>query len=382
MKNHFLSIGVSLNLGLAAFCPLPARAEGEWEITPASEKAAQRGLEWLARNQGAAGNWECSDLGLVSLGALAFMSAGHLPDRGRYGIQVRRALEFVLTNAKPSGLLNISGGRRDMYNHGLSVFVLSQAYGMSDDRRIGQALDKGLRLILDVQCEDGGWAYEAIRKAHGSDLSLAVMQAKALRSAMDIGFEIPPERVEMALKFIRERYKNYGQADGVRYGNDPGSDLPGAFTYNGDKSSTAMAAAGPVCLQEFAQYDDYRIQRSMDRVQYDIDNEMTPQLHKGEIPLDAYAMNYVAQSLYQVGGDRWRDYYPKIRDAIVKMQNEEAGADRNGSWGANGRVGGKEGQLYGTAVAVFALTMPNRYLPILQKGETKTATRNVKRAGS
>ncbi|MBT4012047.1 MAG: hypothetical protein HOF15_06970, partial [Planctomycetaceae bacterium] len=26
--------------------------EGEWEITPESEKAVERGLQWLAQNQG------------------------------------------------------------------------------------------------------------------------------------------------------------------------------------------------------------------------------------------------------------------------------------------------------------------------------------------
>jgi hypothetical protein len=31
-------------------------------------------------------------------------------------------------------------------------------------------------------------------------------------------------------------------------------------------------------------------------------------------------------------------------------------------------VSGKPGTLYGTAVAVFVLAIPNRYLPILQEG--------------
>ena len=36
-----------------------------------------------------------------------------------------------------------------------------------------------------------------------------------------------------------------------------------------------------------------------------------------------------------------------------------------------GRVGGRPGQLFGTSVAVFALSIPNRYLPILQEGEAE-----------
>src|SRR4029078_11098687 len=96
------------------------------EITPESEAALDAGLAWLAKNQGPKGNWESNDLGLVSMGALAFMAAGNAPNRGKDGKEGAKALEFVVENAKPSGLLNISDGQRDMYNHGLATFVLGQ----------------------------------------------------------------------------------------------------------------------------------------------------------------------------------------------------------------------------------------------------------------
>ena len=106
---------------------------------PEAELALDRGLAWLAANQGPEGNWESQDLGLVSMGALACRAAGHAPGRGRYGDVVQRAIDYVVNNAKPSGLLNISHSQRDMYNHGLAVFVLTQAYGMTKDRRVGEA---------------------------------------------------------------------------------------------------------------------------------------------------------------------------------------------------------------------------------------------------
>lgn len=357
---------------LAALLSLPTSlfGQGEWETSPASEKAASDGLAWLARNQTGSGNWGSNDLGLVSLGALAFLSDGHLPDRGKYGGTVRRSLDYVVANAKPSGLLNISGGRRDMYNHGLSVFVLTQAYGVTNDRRIGAAVDKGVQLILDVQCEDGGWAYEAMKKPHGHDLSLAVMQLKALRAATDMGLEIPPKKIELALDYIRARYKPSGSADGKRYGKDPLAAQPGAFTYNGNRASIAMAAAGAVCMQELGEYGDFRIRRSMDFVVDQLPEDMS-RMSPGRLPVDAYGMTYVAQAMYQVGGERWRDQYPKIRDSIVRTQSKNAGGDDYGSWAAGGHVSGVPGQLYGTSIAVFALTIPNRYLPILQRGEEK-----------
>ena len=47
---------------------------------------------------------------------------------------------------------------------------------------------------------------QARRQAAGHDLSLAVMQAKALRSAVDSGLEVPPEVIQNAIKCVREHY--------------------------------------------------------------------------------------------------------------------------------------------------------------------------------
>ena len=115
-----------------------ARGEGDWEITPESEMSLARGLEWLAKNQGPEGNWDSNDLGLVGMGVLAFLSAGHAPGRGKYGPAVKKSLDYMVNKAQPSGKLNIADAQRDMYNHGLATFVLGQAYGMtsSQDRRM------------------------------------------------------------------------------------------------------------------------------------------------------------------------------------------------------------------------------------------------------
>src|SRR4030042_7178660 len=97
-----------------------------------------------------------------------------------------------------------------MYNHGLSAFVLGQAYGASSERRLGPVLDRALRLIAQTQAGDGGWDYVARRQSRGHDLSLAVMQALALRSAVDSGLEVPPEVVQLAIKSVRAHYTPQG----------------------------------------------------------------------------------------------------------------------------------------------------------------------------
>jgi len=352
-----------------------ACAEGLWETTQESERALDRGLKWLAANQGREGNWTSNDLGLVSMGALAFLSAGHLPGRGEYGEASARSLDYVVRNAKPSGLLNIADGQRGMYNHGLSTFVLGQAYGMGGDRRIGPLLDRALKLIAQTQCTDGGWDYRAKSQPKGHDLSLAVMQAKALRSAVDSGLEVPPEVIELAIQSVRQHYTPRGcsrQADEQEQRKHPGQ-----FTYSkgGGQATLAMAAAGVVCLQEFAQYDDWRIEKNMQFITEEIRKKADPKQfnHGGKAPFDAYTLYYVGQALYQVGGEHWKQNYPRLRDSLVAGQRHAPGqAQHDGMWNAGGRVGGRPGELYMTAVACFVLAMPNRYLPILQEGKIES----------
>jgi len=354
-------------------CVFPCLVWGDssWEITPQSRAALDRGLQWLQRNQGPEGNWTSRNLGLVSMGLLAFLADGHTPGHGRYGAAEKRALDFILHNAKPSGLLNIAGDHADMYNHGLSTFVLGQAYGMTGDPRVGPALDKALKVIDRCQCVDGGWQYEARPGETGHDLSLAVMQAKALRSAVDSGFEVRPYVIERAIRNVREHYM---PKDCPREAADEEQQKhPGRFNYNkgGGAESISMVAAGVVCLQEFAQYDDWRIAKNVEIIEQAV-NDLAKG-NKNEAPFasghSAYATYYVAQSLYQVGGEPWKRCYPLLRDRLVSSQVHDTNPQYEGGWQPSGDVGGPEGMLYQTAVSCFVLAIPNRYLPILQEGK-------------
>lgn len=351
---------------LLAVMVVPVCAQNEWEVNAESELALERGLAWMAKTQGAQGNWESNDLGLVSLGALAFLSAGHMPGRGKYGDNVDRALKYVVKNAKPSGLLNIADAQRDLYNHGLAAFVLGQAYGMTDDSQIGKTLEKSLKLIANTQCDDGGWDYRAKRQPHGHDLSLSVMQAKALRSAVDSGFEVRNDVIKLAIQCVRDHYKAENGARGLE---ERAKEGPGQFTYDGNRATVAMSACGVVCLQEFGQYDDWRIPKNLDYISKEV-ARLAPQRGNGEVPFDAYTLYYVGQAIYQAGGTNWRTNYPVLRDHLITTQvRKPENPAEDGSWRDTRWVHGKQGQLYGTSVACFVLAIPNRYLPILQEGK-------------
>jgi hypothetical protein len=139
-----------------------------------------------------------------------------------------------------------------------------------------------------------------------------------------------------------------------------------------------MAACGVVCLQEFGEYDDWRIPRNMEL----ITNHIRPlQAAKtdGRMPLGAYSLYYVGQALYQVGGEPWRDCYPPLRDALVAAQHADAADPQQDGWWEDGvHLSAEPGRLYGTAVACFILSIPNRYLPILQEGRIDSLKSDTK----
>ena len=259
-----------------------------------------------------------------------------------------------------------------MYNHGLAAFVLGQAYGMTEDPQLGKLLEKSLKLIANTQCDDGGWDYRARRQPHGHDLSLAVMQAKALRSAVDSGFEVRNDVIRLAIQSVREHYK---AESGAKGSDELARTGPGQFAYDGHRVTVAMSACGVVCLQEFGQYDDWRIPKNMDYISKEVSREvmrLSGSKGAGEVPFDAYTLYYVGQAIYQVGGDTWKQNYPQLRDRLVQSQIRKDGTPDDGSWKDTRWVHGKPGQLYGTSVSCFLLAIPNRFLPILQEGRIQS----------
>ncbi len=193
------------------------------------------------------------------------------------------------------------------------------------------------------------------------------MQAKALRSAVDSGLEVPPEVIAMAIRSVREHYTPQGcalnapEAEQKKY--------PGRFTYSvgGGNATPAMAAAGVVCMQEFAQYDDWRIEKNMQVLDEEIRQKCNDKVTQP--PFDAYTLYYIGQATYQAGGARWKHNYPLLRNSLVASQVKVGGPDSLRVLARLGQVGGKPGQLYQTAVSCFILAMPNRFLPILQEGK-------------
>jgi hypothetical protein len=69
-----------------------------------------------------------------------------------------------------------------------------------------------------------------------------------------------------------------------------------------------------------------------------------------------YGHYYAAQALWIAGGEPWKEWFPAIRQELIRDQRPD------GSWHS-----AQFGSEYATAMSLIILQIPNRYLPILQR---------------
>ena len=78
-----------------------------------------------------------------------------------------------------------------------------------------------------------------------------------------------------------------------------------------------------------------------------------------------YGVYYVAQALFQLGGNYWQSYRPKLHDLLLRRSPPNS----DGGWLGGGGDGAAFGSSYSTAMAVLALAVEYRFLPIYQRFE-------------
>ncbi len=313
------------------------------EITPELDESINRGLVFLASQQNEDGSFGDGSWGrgvaVTSLAGLAFMADGHMPGRGRYGEQVRRALDYVLDRSSESGLLADDQAPSPMYGHGFAALFLGEVYGMSGgdealQERLHEALVKAVRLIERSQNEEGGWRYNPV--PNDADVSVTICQVMALRSARNAGIEVSSQVIDDAVEYVKLCQNPDG---GFRYQARQGS------------SAWPRSAAGVATLFYAGEFRDEAIRPGVD---YLIREALPGRgLRRGYF---YYGHYYAVQAMFLAGGDAWRIWWPATKRELIDLQ------DGNGAWPDR-----TVGTAYGTAMALIVLQMPKRYLPIYQK---------------
>lgn len=336
---------------------------------PALE-AAERGLSVLAQSQLADGSWaadvgykldsnykvwqnDVSHVGVTALAGMAFLAGGHLPERGKYGKVVENAVSYILQQVQQDGY--ISHNETRLYSHAFATLFLAEVYGMTSRDEVRPALQKAVNLIVASQNESGAWRYQP--HVADSDMSVAACQVLALRSAHNIGIQVPISTIDAAVSYVRR--------SAIR-NDDPSYSFyrdsrPGDFRYQPNlrsRSSFPLTAAGITILHGAGVYADADIERGLQRLEQQVAGfSQSYGASMGGHYYFYYGHYYAVQAFHMAGGERYSNYLRLIQSELLSMQNAD------GSW--PNTIG--PGSAYGTATACLILQIPREYLPIFQR---------------
>lgn len=373
-RRRLLSRGSAALLGTAGVClalpgndltlpdqrPMPDGSASRDMIDAQTEKAIQRGLEYLRAGQNHNGSFGtrhyAGNTAITSVGALAFMAAGHQPNRGRYGEAILKALRFILSQERRGGhdgyLHNPQATPHGpMYGHGFATLFLAEVSGMVHDPELRKELDvklhKAVQLIIGAQNTQGGWRYTP--DSREADLSVTICQIMALRAARNAGIAVPKGTVDKCVDYVKRCQDPHG----------------GWFRYmvqggprGGGLQAFARTAAGVAALNSAGIYKGREVEKGLNFLMANKPGDgfggrgrfmIRPDMHY------FYGHYYAVQVMWTAGGEFWNQWFPAIRDELIGTQLHD------GSW---------QDMIdphYATAMALLVLQVPNNYLPIMQK---------------
>ena len=337
------------------------------------ENSVDRGLAWIASRQSPDGSFPTFQSGqpaVTSLCVMAFLSRGHQPGSGPYGEMLNRAIDYVLSSQKESGLLCYEvpqpywerkmASHTAAYNHAIAGLMLGEVYGHVSGQRarkvkaaIGKAIlfTRGLQTRSKPYPEDvGGWRYIMQKPGEpDSDLSVTAWHLMFLRSAKNAEFDVPANYMDEGVAFVRRCW-------------DPQTHM---FNYSvggtgGTEASRGMTGAGILSLSMAGQHNTPIARAAGDWLL------AHPYGAFGESygPWDKfyYSTYYCSQAAAQLGGHYWEKFYPPMVDVFLKVQSAD------GSFPPEPLQGDAIfGSTYSTAIAVLALTPAYQLLPVYQR---------------
>ena len=322
-----------LLLALAGLVPAGARAQqvftGSAEILPEQvDRMYLKGMDYLARTQLPAGNWADATPGPAAIPALAVVSLlahGDDPNFGPYSKTIRRGLDFLLKEQdQKTGYIGPT-----MYNHGFATLAMAESYGAVNDDRLGPALQKAVRLILNSQTDNPFKAWRYSPEARDADTTVSGAQMVALMAARNAGVPVPEKSIQDGLKF----YYSVQTADG------------GIGYISRTAPDATRTAIGCVVMALAKEKDSTAFQSAF-------------QYLKGagmDMQYPAYFRYYASQAFFQASPEAWNQWNHDNINALRASQTAD------GSWH------GAYGATFETAGSLLSLALNYRYLPIYER---------------
>lgn len=333
------------------------------------------GLGWLSRQQQSGGNWKLhegypdagrrttrTDTGATALALLAFLGAGHThTEPGQYQSTVRKGLEWLKQVQKPDGDYHDHdelGRETAFYAHSHALIAMCEALALTQDDSLRDSARLGVKYLLDSQQpNDGGWKFRHQNTDTVADLAVTGWALTALHTARSAGLGVPEDAYLRASGFL-DRVQ---VQDGARYRYEP--------TYPEDRFSPAMTAEGIFSRQYLGWPKDHPAM--VDALQYLVEPENLPVWAEGR--RNVYAWYFIAETLHNVGGEPWTEWYGRVAKVIVEAQvkggGNKPGTDVRGSWnpkpaGDEREFSDKGGRLYITTMCLLTLETPFRHAPV------------------
>ena len=316
------------------FCPLVGQDLFEQSndlLVREIDETYRKGLEFLGQSQEERGYWTDSSYGsqpgVVGMAILAFLARGDDPEFGPYRIHVKRAMDALLKDQnQKTGYIGNS-----MYNHGFATLALAEAYGLTNDLRLGPALEKATKLIISSQKSNskGGWRYSP--ESQDADTTVSGAQLVALFAARNAGIKVPEESIDKGKAFLLSCQDSNG---GFGYTTASGANLP-------------RSAIGSLILSLAKDTNTDAYRNSVDYLKKN--SPFGDQGHK------YYSLYYTSQAMFRASPSMWNSWNSQNFKLLQSTQTE------NGSWNGN------YGKTFATTAALLSLALNYRYLPIYER---------------
>ncbi|GIW80378.1 MAG: hypothetical protein KatS3mg105_2185 [Gemmatales bacterium] len=359
---------LGLGMGALAWAGWPKNSRAV-ELEPKHRTAVEKGLNWLAKEQRSQGFWEANGgqykPAMTGMAGMALLMEGSNTHCGKYANQINRAVEWFMARSQRNGLLvdpsDPTERARYMYGHGFGLLFLASVYGEESDaeqrRKLEDILTRAVKFTCNAQSNQGGWYYTA--NSNQDEGSVAVTQLQALRAARNAGIVVPKETIDKAEKYLSVCSINKG-AGMKEVGYRPGRP---AIT-------PGLTTAGLVCMFSAGRYNAPIIKDWMRYCQANV-VPLGSGRRRGH---DEYTHYYWAQALYILGDDRFKSYFPDIKNPMTWSTYRKQTFDylaktqqANGSWVGAGGQWSNIGQVYATSVFLTILQLEKASLPIYQR---------------
>jgi hypothetical protein len=344
-----------------------------------TERAVERGLDYLAKIQDARGFWGRLDaiddkygavcVGKTALCTLAFLGAGHTHASGtKHSDVVARALEFlVAVQDESTGHF----GQTDAYSHGIATYALAETLALTGDDSLRARLEPAIAHILSKQSRAkdprlfGGWSYyypDDHTFDRWSRTSITAWQVMALESARLSGIQVPDRAFADAAAFLDNAKDD--ENDWYRYNHDP-SRLQSSYPTLPASTPAALFALSitgrDINAREFDAARAFVVTRAPRGFRFTGEDDF---VQRGQG--NPYFWYYGTLAMFRAGGGAWTTWNEAMKKTLLPAQ------ERDGSWKpidvyARYARDDDRDRSYTTALSVLSLEIYYRYfLPLLK----------------